>query len=174
MHTPPLIRPRLSLIAAVTSRGGIGKNNALLWHEPQDQKHFRRVTMGCPVVMGRKTWDSLPERFRPLPGRNNIVMTRNPAWHAPGAVRATSLNEAITHAADAQTVFVIGGAEVYAMSLAYADELVLTEIGADFDADAFFPDWSRDDFALAHAEDHLSADKVPYRFATYRRIKTSP
>ena len=73
------------MIAAVARNGAIGKGNALLWREPEDQKHFRSVTMGCPVIMGRKTWDSLPERFRPLPGRRNIVITRNAAWHADGA-----------------------------------------------------------------------------------------
>ena len=76
-------QPTLALIAAVARNGAIGRGNALLWHEPEDQRHFRRVTMGCPVIMGRTTWDSLPERFRPLPGRRNIVLTRNAQWQLP-------------------------------------------------------------------------------------------
>jgi dihydrofolate reductase len=80
-----MTRPRLGLIAAVARNGAIGMNNALLWSDPEDQKFFRRMTMGCPVIMGRKTWDSLPTRFRPLPGRRNVVITRNPTWRAQGA-----------------------------------------------------------------------------------------
>ena len=115
--------PTISLIAAVTPQGGIGKNNALLWHEPADQKHFRQVTMGCPVIMGRKTWDSLPERFRPLPGRQNIVITRQTDWQAPGAAVAHSIEAALGQVASAEKVFVIGGAEIYALALPLADEL---------------------------------------------------
>lgn len=174
MQQPPSSQTTVSLIAAVTRQGGIGKNNALLWHESADQQHFRRVTMGCPVIMGRKTWDSLPERFRPLPGRSNIVITRSPAWQAAGALVAHSFQEAMTHAAHASKVFVIGGAEIYALALPLADELVLTEIDADFDADAFFPPWRKEDFRLVLAEDHLSDKQVAYRFATYQRIKNKP
>ncbi|XVJ70045.1 MAG: dihydrofolate reductase [Rhizobacter sp.] len=174
MQLPHPTRPRLSLIAAVTPSGGIGKNNALLWHEPADQKHFRQVTMGCPVIMGRKTWDSLPDRFRPLPGRQNIVITRQTDWQAPGAVVAHSIETALAQAAESGKVFVIGGSEIYALALPLADELVLTEVGLDIEADAFFPHWSRSEFTLALAEDHVSASQVPYRFATYHRVKTSP
>jgi dihydrofolate reductase len=164
--------PQVSLIASVTPSGGIGQGNALLWHEPEDQKHFRRTTMGHPVVMGRRTWDSLPARFRPLPGRSNIVLTRHPGWQAEGALPAPSLQEALAQAAiisPGGKVFVIGGAEVYALALPHAHELVLTEIGLDMPADAFFPPWSRDDFELVDAQAHLSAAGVPFRFATYRR-----
>ncbi|MFM2450535.1 MAG: hypothetical protein RIS44_2985 [Pseudomonadota bacterium] len=166
-------RPKLSLIAAVTSSGGIGKNNALLWHEPADQKHFRQATMGCPVIMGRKTWDSLPARFRPLPGRQNIVITRQTDWQAPGAVVAHSIEAALAQTAESGKVFVIGGSEIYALALPLADELVLTEVSLDIEADAFFPPWSRSEFTLVHAEEHVSADQVPYRFATYHRAKNS-
>jgi dihydrofolate reductase len=162
--------PTISLIAAVTPNGGIGKNNALLWHEPADQKHFRQVTMGCPVIMGRKTWDSLPERFRPLPGRQNIVITRNGSWRAPGALATSSIEEALRHSADADKVFVIGGAEIYALALPLADELVLTEVAMDIDADAFFPQWKTGEFAELSRTDHQSAAGIPYAFVTYRRI----
>lgn len=167
-------RPTLSLIAAVAHGNAIGRNNELLWHESADQKHFRAVTMGCPVIMGRRTWDSLPPRFRPLPGRLNIVVSRDGAWHAEGATRAGSLDEALALAGDAGKVFVIGGAQLYALALPRADELVLTEIDADFpDADTFFPAWDRAAFDLVAQEDHVSSAGVAYRFATYRRKATS-
>src|SRR5690606_1899455 len=132
-------------------------------------KHFRRVTMGCPVVMGRKTWDSLPARFRPLPGRRNVVLTRDAAWQAEGAERVGSLDEALALLAEAPKVFVIGGAQVYAEALPRADELVLTEIDAVFDADAFFPAWTRGEFEKVSSEARATDGGTPYRFIVYRR-----
>src|SRR5512136_3006473 len=119
---------RLAVIAVVARNGCIGKGNQLLCHLPEDQQHFRRVTLGCPVIMGRKTWDSLPARFRPLPGRRNIVVTRNANWHADGAEAVASLPAALALAAVAPKAFVIGVGMLYAEALAFADELVLTEI----------------------------------------------
>ncbi|HET6600099.1 MAG TPA: dihydrofolate reductase [Burkholderiaceae bacterium] len=162
-------RPTLSLIAAVARNGAIGRHNALLWSDPADQKHFRRTTMGCPVIMGRKTWESLPERFRPLPGRRNIVLTRNPAWRATGAETASSLDAALAPLAGVPKAFVIGGAELYALALPLADELVLTEIDAEFEADAFFPRWDRASYLRTAGENHTTAQGVAYRFVTYRR-----
>ena len=163
--------PRLALIAAVPRNGAIGKGNALLFRESEDQRHFRRVTMGCPVIMGRKTWDSLPARFRPLPGRRNVVVTRNIEWQAEGAEAASSLADAITLLADAPKAFVIGGAELYALALPLADELVLTEIDAELDGDVFFPPWDRASFAATGSEPHVAADGVRYRFVTYSKIE---
>lgn len=162
-------RPALSLIAAVARNGAIGRNNALLWSEPADQQHFRRTTMGCPVIMGRKTWASLPERFRPLPGRRNVVVTRNPAWRSPGADIAGSLDAALALLSGEPKAFVIGGAELYALALPLANELVLTEIDVEFEADAFFPRWDRSSFVQTASEEHTTAQGVAYRFATYRR-----
>jgi len=109
---------KLALIAAVARNRAIGRDNDLLWRLPEDARHFRRTTQGHPVVMGRRTWDSLPERFRPLPGRLNVVVTRQPAWQAEGAVAAHSLEDALDliRAVQplAQTCFVIGGAQLYA------------------------------------------------------------
>jgi dihydrofolate reductase len=155
-----------SLIAAVPRNGAIGKNNGLLWREPEDQKHFRRVTMGCPVIMGRKTWDSLPERFRPLPGRRNVVITRNAAWQAAGAEAASSLDAALALLAEAPKAFVIGGAELYALALPRAHELVLTEIDADLDGDTFFPRWDRSRFTETARE-----VRPGYSFVTYNNIQ---
>jgi len=163
-------RPTVSLIAAIARNGAIGGNNGLLWRESEDQKHFRRVTMGCPVIMGRKTWNSLPERFRPLPGRRNIVLTRDAAWHADGAEVAGSIEAALALTAGAVKVFVIGGAQAYETALPLADELVLTEIDADLAGDSFFPAWDRSRFARLSREPQHDANGVAYCFTTYTRL----
>jgi dihydrofolate reductase len=161
----------LALIAALDRHRAIGRGGELLWREREDQAHFRRVTMGCPVIMGRKTWDSLPARFRPLPGRRNVVVTRNAAWQAGGAERAGSLDAALALAGAAPKAFVIGGGELYALALPRADELVLTEIDAVFDgADAFFPAFDRARFVEAAREPRVAADGTRFAFVTYRRI----
>ncbi|MBU6193523.1 MAG: dihydrofolate reductase [Burkholderiales bacterium] len=169
----PTRRPAcLSLIAALTRDGGIGLKGQLLVHLPEDLQHFRRVTMGCPVVMGRKTWDSLPPRFRPLPGRRNVVISRDGQTTCPGAEVHTSLEAALAALSDAPKVFVIGGAQIYALALPWADELVLTEIDAQVPADAFFPAWPREAFELVQRllpQAEGPSPPVPYVFATYRR-----
>jgi len=162
--------PLLSVVAAVPRNGAIGRDGQLLWREPQDQRHFRHVTMGSPVLMGRKTWDSLPERFRPLPGRRNLVLSRDPAWRADGAEPVASLDAALQAAAGAAKLSVIGGAQIYALAMPRADELVLTEIDADLDGDTFFPPWERKRFAEIARERHTSETGVPYSFVTYTRI----
>jgi dihydrofolate reductase len=163
-------RPALALIAALDRQRAIGRDGGLLWHEGADQKHFRAVTMGCPVIMGRKTWDSLPPKFRPLPGRRNIVVTRNAGWRAEGAEAAPSLDAALAMASGAAKAFVIGGGELYAEAIAHADELVLTEVDAVFDrADAFFPVIDSTSFVESSREEHRSADATRYAFVTYRR-----
>jgi dihydrofolate reductase len=160
----------LTLIAALDRQHAIGRGGGLLWHESEDQKHFRRVTMGCPVIMGRKTWDSLPERFKPLPGRRNIVVTRQAPWQAAGAEPASSFDRALALAGRADKVFVIGGSELYALALPHADELVLTEIDTVFDdADAFFPAFDRNAFAETTREPQRTASGTRYDFVTYRR-----
>lgn len=159
-------KPSLTLIAAVARRGAIGKSNQLLVHLPGDLPRFKRLTMGHPIVMGRKTWDSIG---RPLPGRRNIVITRNPQWSAAGAESASSLTAALALAGDVERVCVIGGAEIYALALPQADELLLTEIDADFDADAFFPDWPRADYDIVSSESHTTSEGLVYRYVDYRR-----
>jgi dihydrofolate reductase len=166
---------KLSLIAAVARDGVIGRDNAIPWRLPEDARHFRAVTMGHPVVMGRRTWDSLPERFRPLPGRRNVVVTRNEAWSAEHAERAGSLDDALRLLADAPRVFVIGGAELYAEALPLADELVVTEIDAEVEGDVFFPQWDRATFREESREEHVSEDGVAFAFVTYlRRASLEP
>jgi dihydrofolate reductase len=161
-------RPIVSLIAVVARNGAIGKNNQLLLRIPEDLKFFKRTTFGSPVIMGRKTWDSIG---RPLPGRRNIVVTHDPAWHADGAERADSLRAALMLASDAPKVFVIGGGQIYAQAMPMADELVMTEIDADLDGDTFFPAWDRAQFT-ASASDVQTADTGHrYRWVTYTRTR---
>ncbi len=159
-------RPPLALIAAVARNGAIGNDNQLLCRISEDLKFFKRTTLGHPIIMGRKTWDSIG---RPLPGRRNIVITRNPQWHADGTERAGSLTSALDLARNESKVFVIGGGEIYAQALPLADELVLTEIDADFDADTFFPAWDRAQFSAEASEPQTSENGHRYRWVIYRR-----
>jgi dihydrofolate reductase len=160
----------LVLVAALDRHRAIGRGGALLWNEREDLQHLRRVTMGHPVIMGRKTWDSLPVRFRPLPGRRNIVVTRDMAWHADGADRAGSLDAALALVRGAERACVIGGGELYALAMPHADELVLTEIDAAFDgADTFFPAFDRKTFRETARDSRVAADGTPYAFVTYRK-----
>jgi len=161
--------PEIALIAAVARNGAVGLGNDLIFREAADQKHFRDTTLGHPVVMGRKTWDSLPPRFRPLPGRRNLVVSRNPSFLAPGAEVAQDLDQALSQLQDAQRVFIIGGAQLYALALPQAQLLVLTEVQADLPGDTFFPPWDRSQFEELQSQSAVTAHGVPYRFVTYRR-----
>jgi dihydrofolate reductase len=163
----------IALIAAIARNGVIGRDNALVWREPQDQQHFRALTLGCPVVMGRRTWESLPARFRPLPGRRNLVVTRQLGYQAPGAETAPGLAQALAlidhRPADATPVFVIGGAELYAAALPLADRLELTEIDANLDGDTHFPPYNRQAFVETRREPRTAADGTRFDFVTYQR-----
>ena len=160
---------RIVLVAAVARGGVIGRDGTVPWRLPEDMAFFREVTLGHPVVMGRRTWDSLPERFRPLPGRRNVVVTRNPAWQGKGAERAGSLEEALRLVAEAERVAVIGGGALYAAALPLADELVLTEVDLDVAGDTFFPPFDHEAFEEVMREPRVSADGIPFAFVTYRR-----
>ncbi len=160
----------LTLIAAVAANGVIGKDNRLPWHLPEDLGHFKALTTGHAVIMGRKTWESLPAKFRPLPQRVNIVVTRDAAFRAAGAVAAHSLADAIA-AAGAADAFVIGGAEIYAQALPLADRLELTEVDVASDGDAFFPDFDRNAWHETARARHRSATGLDYAFVTYQRNK---
>ncbi len=159
----------VALIAAVTRNGIIGRDQQLVWRDPQDARHFRDTTLGFPVVMGRKTWESLPPKYRPLPGRHNIVVTRNTVWHADGASRAASLHEALALAHGASKVFVMGGGELYAQALPLADELVLTEVAADRPGDTRFVTWDAAQFTETSRVEHTDAHGTPFSFVTYQR-----
>lgn len=147
MSGAPTPKPEVVLIAAVARDGGIGRGGDLLWRDPVDQRHFREATMGSPVIMGRRTWDSLPARFRPLPGRRNLVVSRQAGLALPGAEVASSLDDALSRCAGSPRVHVIGGAQLYALALPLAQTLLLTEIDTTFEgADTFFPAWDRSAF----------------------------
>jgi dihydrofolate reductase len=159
---------QLHLIFARSRNGVIGKDGGLPWHLPEDLAHFERATMGCPVIMGRKTWDSLPVKFRPLPGRANVVVTRQPDWQDAGALRADSLETAMRLCGDAPNVWVIGGAQMYALALPLAATAVVTEIDSELEGDAFAPSFGPQWHETAR-EEHVAASGLPYRFITLRR-----
>jgi dihydrofolate reductase len=162
---------KVSLLAAVARGGVIGRGGTIPWHLPEDLARFRELTTGHTVIMGRRTWDSLPDRFRPLPGRRNIVVTRSPEWSADGAERAGSVDEALALVGGDERVFVLGGAEVYAAALPSADELLLTEIDLDVAGDTFFPALDREAFVEIAREPHVGGDGTPFAFVTYGRTR---
>jgi dihydrofolate reductase len=167
-------RPPVTMIAAVARNGGIGRDGGLLVHLREDLQHFKRTTLGAPVIMGRRTWESLPPRSRPLPGRRNLVLTRDPAWQAEGAEPAATLDDALDRLRGEPRVFVIGGAQVYAEALPLAQTLVLTEIDAAFEADSHFPDFGPAQFEEVAREPHVSEAGLRFDFVTYRRRPHRP
>lgn len=156
----------LHIILARARNGIIGKDNAMPWHLPEDLAHFKRTTMGNPVIMGRKTWDSIPAKFRPLPGRTNVVITRQPDWKAEGALRAGSLEEAVALCPPDADAWIMGGAQIYAQALPLATSAVVTEIDADFDGDALAPAFGPEWIELAR-EDHVSSTDLKFSHVTY-------
>lgn len=153
------------LVVAVADNGVIGQDGALPWRIPADLARFKALTMGHTIVMGRKTWDSLPRK--PLPGRINIVVTRQPDWQADGAIRAASLDQAIGSAAG--PVFVIGGAEIYAQALAQATRIELTEVHGDFAGDAHFA-FDRASWRETARESQVTPDGLRYSYVTLTRV----
>ncbi len=160
----------LSLIAAVARNRVIGRGNALPWHLPEDLKRFRQLTLGHPVVMGRRTYESIG---RPLPGRDNIVVTRNAGLAIAGVRTAASLPAALDIAGE-RTAFVIGGAEIYQLAFPLADRLYLTEVDADVEGDAFFPEFDRDRWRETAREPAPAASPMRYAFVTYSKIGANP
>jgi dihydrofolate reductase len=152
--------PEIVIIAAVAKNRVIGKDNQLLWNIPEDMAHFRALTQGHTVLMGRKTWESLPPRFRPLPGRRNIVISRQTDYSAPGAELAHSLEAGIALASTDERVFVIGGAEIYEQAMALADRLEITEVDSNPEGDAWFPELSRSQWHEAMRTNFSSASCV--------------
>lgn len=159
----------VALVAAVAHGGVIGRDGEIPWRLPEDVERFKELTTGHAVVMGRKTWDSIPERFRPLPDRRNVVVTRSPIWHAEGAERAASIEEALGLLADEAEVYVIGGAQIYAAALPHASQLELTEIDRDVEGDTFFPSWDRSVFVEQERAERVAADGTAFAFVTYVR-----
>ncbi len=157
--------PKVYLVAAVAANGVIGRDGRLPWHLPEDLKHFKRLTLGHPVIMGRKTWESL--NGRPLPDRDNIVVTRTLGYKAPGAAVARSLDAALALCAGESVVFVIGGEQLFAEALTTAAGLVLTEIHRDYEGDASFPRYDRSRWRESQREPHTAADGTKFDFVLY-------
>jgi dihydrofolate reductase len=157
---------RINLVVAIASNGVIGKDGKLPWRLPEDLKHFKKVTMGHPIVMGRRTWESLPCA---LPGRDNIVVSRRPGFEAPGAHVASSLEAAIALCAGENVLCVIGGTELFKASLPIADGLIVTAIHKAYDGDTYFPEWDRSAWKVTQKESHTSKDGVPFDFLMYER-----
>ena len=158
---------KIYLIAAVASNGVIGRNGAMPWRLPEDLKHFKRITLGHPVIMGRRTWESLGKK--PLPDRENIVITRSTGYEAPGAAVASSLDAALALCADEPLAFVIGGGEIYSAAMPLASGLVITEIQRDYDGDARFPEYERSRWKESQREGHVAADGTKFDFVLYER-----
>ena len=163
---------RINLIFARARNGVIGKDNALPWHLPEDLAHFKRTTQGCPVIMGRKTWDSIPEKFRPLPGRTNIVLTRG-IWNEIRAKSSSNINSSLQVCEQIDPtpaeVWVIGGAQIYRETLPLARRAVVTEIDQDFEGDAFAPTFGPE-WTETQRERHVAANGLPYSFVTLERL----
>jgi dihydrofolate reductase len=157
------------LIAAVARHRVMGFENRLPWTLPEDLRHFRATTRGHSVIMGRKTWESLPDAFRPLPGRVNIVISRQSGYCLPAGALLAGTLEAALALAQAGEAFIIGGAQLYALSLPAAQRLILTEIDQDFPGDAWFPAFDKHEWQETHREPHLSENGIPFAFVTYVR-----
>jgi dihydrofolate reductase len=157
---------KLHLIFARAANGVIGKAGVMPWHLPEDLAHFKRTTMGAPVIMGRKTWESIPARFRPLPGRTNVIVTRQRGWQAEGAHMAHSLPDAIALCGDVADAWIIGGAEIYAQALPLSSTAVVTEIEATFEGDAFAPQFGPG-WKETSREPHVSSTGLKFSFVTY-------
>jgi len=160
--------PTISLIAAMAENRAIGINNSMPWHLPADLRHFKALTVGKPIIMGRKTWESLPGL---LPDRPHIVVTRKPNYQAKGCQVVHSIDEALAAAGDVPEVMIVGGAAFYAAMLPQADRLYLTQVETTVEGDAFFPDYNTAEWQLITQEQHAADEKnpFPYRFLTLER-----
>jgi dihydrofolate reductase len=159
------IGTQIYLVAAVAANGVIGHDGQLPWSLPEDLKHFKRLTLGHPIVMGRRTWESLG---RALPGRDNIVVTRTVGYDAPGAAVASSLEAALALCTGEPVAFVIGGQQLFAESLPLAAGLVLTEIHRDYEGDTWFPPYDRSRWQETQREPHTAADGTKFDFVLYQ------
>ena len=158
--------PTLSVIVAMARNRVIGIDNTLPWRLPEDLKHFKALTMGHHIVMGRKTYESIG---RPLPGRTTVIVSRDPAYRVEGCLTAPSIDAAIAACAGDAEIFFVGGAEMYAQVLPRADRLYLTEIQADFEGDAWFPAFDRDAWTETARDKRVSPEGLGYDFVSYRR-----
>lgn len=158
---------RLSLIVAMARNRTIGINNTLPWHLPEDLKHFKNLTMGHHIIMGRKTYESIG---RPLPGRTTVIVTRDPGYAMDGCLVAHSLDEAVSLSAGDDEAFFVGGSSLYEQALPLAERMYITEIQADYEGDAHFPDFDRTHWREMAREQQVSAAGVGYDFVIYDKV----
>lgn len=151
----------ITIIAAAGENNELGKNNDLVWHLPNDFKRFKQLTTGHHIIMGRKTFESFP---KPLPNRTHIVITRNKSYQKEGIIVVSSIEEALEKASEDSQPFIIGGGEIYKQSLPFAKKMELTRVHGTFEADTFFPDFSREEWTLVHQEFHKKDDRHNYSF----------
>ena len=158
----------VSIIAAMDRNRLIGRNNQLPWHLPADLAHFKQVTMGKPIIMGRKTYDSIG---RPLPGRTNIVLTRSADFRAEGVLTAHTLEQALDYVSEEDEVMIIGGSTIYELALPRADRLYLTYVEITCEGDAWFPEFDIERWRVVASEQHRADEKnsSDYRFVNYER-----
>jgi dihydrofolate reductase len=166
---------KISMIAAVSANGVIGKDNDLVWSLPDDMKFFKQTTAHHHVLLGRKNWESLPIKWRPLPNRTNIVITRNNSYEAAGSIVTNSLEKglAIAKEANEEEAFIIGGGEIYRLGLPLSDRMYITEIAAEVDGDTFFPEWDKSKW-LEVSRRHHEADErhaFAFDFVIYDKIQ---
>lgn len=154
------------MIAAVSANGVIGRDNDLAWSLPDDMKYFKQTTQHHHVLLGRKNWESLPPKWRPLPNRPNIIITRNALYQADGATVTNSLEKAIDIARDAgeQEAFIIGGGEIYRLGLPMADRMYITEIAATVQGDTYFPEWKPSDWTEVSRKHHPRDERHAFAF----------
>lgn len=158
------------IIAAAGIENELGKDNQLIWHLPKDFKRFKDLTTGHPIIMGRKTFESLPA---PLPNRKHIIISRNNKFTAPGCIVVSSLKEAFKIVNNKTTLYIIGGGEIYAQSIPFADKIELTRVHHSFDADTFFPEIKSDEWVCIHKEEHPADQKHAFGFTFETYIKKS-
>lgn len=156
----------ISLIAALTKNRVIGKNNYLPWHLPDDMKYFMQTTKGHHVIMGRKNYESIPEKFRPLPNRTNIVATHQKNYSAPGCTTVNTMEDgiALAQAANEKELFIIGGSEIYSLGMRFANRLYLTEIDATLEGDTYFPEFNINEWKELSRTHHQTDIRHAYGF----------
>ena len=160
----PEQQEEIAMVVAASTNNVIGKNNQLVWHLPNDLKFFKNTTWGFPVIMGRKTFE---EVNKPLPGRINIVITRQSDWNVAGAVKAADLQDAIIKARETNSkkIFIIGGGEIYRQSMSVAGTIYITRVHGEFEGDTFFPEINEQEWKLVSNEDFPVDDKHAYAYS---------
>lgn len=161
-------KPTLSVIAAMAQNRVIGIRNTLPWHLPEDLKHFKALTLGHHIIMGRKTYESIG---RPLPGRTTVIVSRDAGYRVDGCLTATSIDGAIAVCGADDELFFVGGAQLYAQVLPRADRLYLTEIQAEYEGDAWFPEFDRAAWKEVERQAHVNAAGLGYHFVVYERAR---